>query len=113
MYDERVQIAKLEHARLYPNYRFTPMKRVDKDIMREEKRQAKEQERAGRRTTRGRASPYPLPPTASTSTPPALQVAQTVLLNSKTTSLPYHPRPRRFLARYPRLPVPRSRCVTG
>ena len=88
MYDERAQIAKLEHARLYPNYRFTPMKRVDKDHMREEKRQAKEQERAGRRTTRGRASPYPLPPTASTSTPLAPQAAQTVLPNSKTASPP-------------------------
>ncbi|KAI9429970.1 hypothetical protein H4582DRAFT_1789204, partial [Lactarius indigo] len=30
MYDERAQIAKVEHARLYPNYCFTPMKRTDK-----------------------------------------------------------------------------------
>ena len=87
MYDERAQIAKLEHARLYPNYRFTPMKRVDKDRMREEKRQAKEQERAGRRT-RGRASPYTLPPTASTSTSPTPLIAQPVLPNSKTASPP-------------------------
>jgi len=85
MYDERAQIAKVEHARLYPNYRFTPMKRVDKDRMREEKRQAKEQERAGRRA-RGRASPYALPPTASTSTPPAPFIAQPVPPNSKTAS---------------------------
>ena len=87
MYDERAQFAKLEHARLYPNYRFTPMKRVDKDRIREEKRQAKEQERAGRRT-RGRASPYTLPPTASSSTPPAPHIAQSVLPNSKTASPP-------------------------
>ncbi|KAH9014844.1 hypothetical protein EDB85DRAFT_2028627 [Lactarius pseudohatsudake] len=85
IYDERAQIAKVEHARLYPNYRFTPMKRVDKDRMREEKRQAKEQERAGRRT-RGRASPYALPPTASSSTPPIPLIAQTVLPNSKPAS---------------------------
>ncbi|KAF8268178.1 hypothetical protein EI94DRAFT_1209601 [Lactarius quietus] len=63
------------------------MKRADKDRMREEKRQAKEQERAGRRT-RGRASPYTLPPTASSSTPPAPHVAQSVLPNSKTASPP-------------------------
>ncbi|KAH9170899.1 hypothetical protein EDB89DRAFT_1974888 [Lactarius sanguifluus] len=87
MYDERAQIAKVEHARLYPNYRFTPMKRADKDRMREEKRQAKEQERAGRRT-RGRASPYPLPPTASTSTPPIPLIAQPVPPNSKPASPP-------------------------
>ena len=87
MYDERAQIAKLEHARLYPNYRFTPIKRAEKDRMREEKRQAKEQERAGRRT-RGRASPYPLPSTASSSTPSAPHIAQPILPNSKTTSPP-------------------------
>ncbi|KAH9031253.1 hypothetical protein EDB84DRAFT_1562327 [Lactarius hengduanensis] len=85
IYDERAQIAKVEHARLYPNYRFTPMKRVDKDRMREEKRQAKEQERAGRRTC-GRASPYALPPTASSSTPPIPLIAQTVPPNSKPAS---------------------------
>jgi hypothetical protein len=87
MYDERAQIAKLEHSRLYPNYRFTPMKRADKDRMREEKRQAKEQERAGRRT-RGRASPYTLPPTASSSTPPVPHISQSILPNSKTASPP-------------------------
>ena len=87
IYDERAQAAKLEHSRLYPNYRFTPMKRVEKDRIREEKRQAKEQKRAERRT-RGRASPYTVPPTASSSIPPAPHVAQTVLPNSKTASPP-------------------------
>ena len=77
---------KLEHAHLYPNYRFNPMKRVNKDRIREEKRQAKEQERAGCRTTRDALHQYPLP-TASTSTPQAPQVAQIVLQNCLSTRL--------------------------
>ena len=64
MYEQRAETAKAEHARLYPNYRFAPMKRADKDRIREEKRQAKEQERAGRRV-RARVAPYPPPSTAS------------------------------------------------
>jgi hypothetical protein len=71
LYDNRAETAKAEHARMYPDYRFAPMKKADKDRIREEKRQAKEQERAGRRV-RARAAPYPLPSTASpfkTSTP--------------------------------------------
>lgn len=63
-YEQRAETAKAEHARLYPNYRFAPMKRADKDRIREEKRQAKEQERAGRRV-RARVAPYPSPSTAS------------------------------------------------
>ena len=110
MYDERAQIAKLEHARLYPNYRFTPMKRVDKDRMREEKRQAKEQDRARRRTTRGHAL---LSPTASTSTPRAPQVAQTVLLNSSTASPPVSSASSPLPGTHRRLPVQISHCATG
>jgi hypothetical protein len=64
LYEQRAETAKAEHARLYPNYRFAPMKRADKDRIREEKRQAKEQERAGRRV-RARVAPYPPPSTAS------------------------------------------------
>jgi hypothetical protein len=63
-YDDRAETAKAEHARMYPDYRFAPMKKADKDRIREEKRQAKEQERAGRRV-RARVAPYPLPSTAS------------------------------------------------
>jgi hypothetical protein len=65
LYEQRAEMAKAEHARLYPNYRFAPMKKADKDRIREEKRQAKEQERAGRRV-RGRVAPYPPPSTAPT-----------------------------------------------
>jgi hypothetical protein len=63
LYEQRAEMAKAEHARLYPNYRFAPMKRADKDRIREERRQAKEQERAGRRG-RVRVAPYPPPSTA-------------------------------------------------
>ena len=62
LYEQRAEMAKAEHARLYPNYRFAPMKKADKDRIREEKRQAKEQERVGRRV-RGRVAPYPPPST--------------------------------------------------
>lgn len=65
LYEQRAEMAKAEHARLYPNYRFAPMKRADKDRIREEKRQVREQERAGRRV-RGRVAPYPPPSTAPT-----------------------------------------------
>ena len=64
LYDQRAETAKAEHARMYPDYRFAPMKKADKDRIREEKRQAKEQERAGRKV-RARVAPYPLPSTAS------------------------------------------------
>ncbi|KAI0291631.1 hypothetical protein B0F90DRAFT_1775681, partial [Multifurca ochricompacta] len=66
LYDQRAEIAKAEHARLYPNYRFAPMKKAEKDRIRQEKRQAKEQERAGRRG-RTRVAPYPTPSTAADS----------------------------------------------
>ena len=65
IYDQRAETAKAEHARMYPDYRFAPMKKADKDRIREEKRQAKEQERAGRGKVRSRVAPYPLPSTAS------------------------------------------------
>jgi hypothetical protein len=71
LYEQRAEMAKAEHARLYPNYRFAPMKKADKDRIREEKRQVREQERAGRRV-RGRVAPYPPPstvPTLKASTP--------------------------------------------
>ena len=64
LYDQRAETAKAEHARMYPDYRFAPVKKADKDRIREEKRQAKEQERAGRRV-RARVAPYPLPSAAS------------------------------------------------
>lgn len=64
-YEQRAEKAKAEHARLYPNYRFAPMKKVDRDRIREERRQAKELERVGRRV-RGRVAPYPPPTTSST-----------------------------------------------
>ncbi|KAI0249620.1 hypothetical protein BJV78DRAFT_656455 [Lactifluus subvellereus] len=86
-YDQRAEMAKAEHARLYPNYRFAPMKRAEKDRIREEKRQAKEQERVGRRI-RGRAAPYPLPCIASTSTTQAPLVFKHVISDPKDSSPP-------------------------
>ncbi|KAH9164603.1 hypothetical protein EDB89DRAFT_403661 [Lactarius sanguifluus] len=107
MYDERAQIAKVKHAHLYPNYRFTPMKRADKDRMREEKRQAKEQERADApRHTLSRLPRQPRRPRSHSSPKPS----------SPTPNLPLHPsrpRHRRYQARRRRNPAPISRCATG
>ena len=84
-YEQRAETAKAEHARLYPNYRFAPMKKADKDRIREEKRQAKEQERAGRRV-RSRVAPYPLPSTASTFNASSPLIIKHVVPNAKSAS---------------------------
>lgn len=98
IYDQRAETAKAEHARLYPDYRFAPMKKADRDRIREEKRQAKEQERAGRKV-RSRVAPYPLPNTASsfkTSSPliikhviPNANPASSSMSSSLSSRIPY------------------------
>jgi hypothetical protein len=85
VYEQRAETAKAEHARLYPNYRFAPMKRADKDRIREEKRQAKEQERAGRRV-RGRVAPYPPPSTSSPFNASSPLIIKHVVPNAKSAS---------------------------
>lgn len=85
MYEQRAESAKAEHARLYPNYRFAPMKKADKDRIREEKRQAKELERAGRRV-RARVAPYPLPSTASNFQASSPLIIKHVVPNAKSAS---------------------------
>ncbi|KAI0266971.1 hypothetical protein BC834DRAFT_871942 [Gloeopeniophorella convolvens] len=66
-YEKRAEMFKAEHARMYPNYRFAPMKKAEKERIREEKRQARDKDRTERRKA-GRARPYPAPSTASPST---------------------------------------------
>ncbi|KAK7057403.1 HMG box domain-containing protein [Favolaschia claudopus] len=58
-YERRADIKKAEHAAMYPDYRFQPIKREDKERIRDEKKQEKERKKAVRR--RGRASPPPVP----------------------------------------------------
>jgi hypothetical protein len=86
LYDHRAETAKAEHARMYPDYRFAPMKKADKDRIREEKRQAKEQERAGRSRVRARAAPYPLPSTASPFKTSAPLIIKHVVPNANSAS---------------------------
>ena len=85
LYDQRAETAKAEHARMYPDYRFAPMKRADRDRIREEKRQAKEQERAGRKV-RARAAPYPLPNTASSFKTSSQLIIKHVVPNANSAS---------------------------
>lgn len=86
LYDQRAETAKAEHARMYPDYRFAPVKKADKDRIREEKRQAKEQERAGRRV-RARVAPYPLPSTASSFKTSSPLIIRHVVPNANSASL--------------------------
>lgn len=86
LYDQRAETAKAEHARMYPDYRFAPVKKADKDRIREEKRQAKEQERAGRRV-RARVAPYPLPSTASSFKTSSPLIIKHVVPNLNSASL--------------------------
>ncbi|KAK0213026.1 hypothetical protein DFS33DRAFT_90425 [Desarmillaria ectypa] len=66
-YERRAEIRKQEHAEMYPDYRFQPVKKEDKERRKEEAKQAKERSRRSGRKDRGsnRYEPYP---TASTST---------------------------------------------
>ncbi|ETW80936.1 hypothetical protein HETIRDRAFT_476671, partial [Heterobasidion irregulare TC 32-1] len=63
-YERRAELAKAEHARQYPNYRFCPMKKADKDKLREEAKAEKERVKAETRKARQR-SVYPYPTGAS------------------------------------------------
>lgn len=85
MYDDRAEIAKAEHARMYPDYRFAPMKKADKERIREEKRQAKEQERAGRKV-RARVAPYPLPSAVEPFKTTSSLIIKHVVPNANSTS---------------------------
>ena len=87
IYEQRAEMAKAEHARMYPHYRFAPMKKADRERIREEKRQAKEQERANRRT-RGRVAPYPTPSTAS-----YLASTTPLVINQVVPNVRYTPTP--------------------
>lgn len=74
-YERMADARKAEHQRLYPDYRFQPVKREDKAKMREQQKVARERARAERRSKRGATStqsvqsaPQP-PPVAPTSAP--------------------------------------------
>ncbi|KAB5592851.1 hypothetical protein CTheo_3711 [Ceratobasidium theobromae] len=74
MYEARAEEKKAEHAALYPDYKFAPMKKEDKALLRRAQRQEKEElraaerNRAKRRKGKGRdddprpfvAAPYPV-----------------------------------------------------
>ncbi|KAH7915236.1 hypothetical protein BJ138DRAFT_1109913 [Hygrophoropsis aurantiaca] len=66
-YERRADARKAEHQRLYPNYRFQPVKREDKERAREEKKLAKERARAESKRGKARHSPYATPPVAGPS----------------------------------------------
>jgi hypothetical protein len=57
-YERRADARKAEHQAMYPGYRFHPMKKEEKERLREEKRQEKERDRAQSRRGRARPTPY-------------------------------------------------------
>ncbi|KAJ6495553.1 hypothetical protein C8R47DRAFT_1213047 [Mycena vitilis] len=59
-YERRADLKKAEHAAMYPEYRFQPVKREEKERLREVKKQEKERRKESQR--RGRANPTPAPP---------------------------------------------------
>lgn len=59
-YEQLADIRKAEHAIEYPGYRFQPMKKADKERLREEKKLERERERQeSKKAARQRAVPYP------------------------------------------------------
>ncbi|EUC54943.1 HMG (high mobility group) box protein [Rhizoctonia solani AG-3 Rhs1AP] len=88
MYEARAEEKKAEHAALYPDYKFAPMKKEDKAIMRKAQRLEKEEIRAAERNRKKRkgkgraddddeeydtprALPYPLQRPAQSWYPPS------------------------------------------
>ncbi|KAK0455400.1 uncharacterized protein EV420DRAFT_1272450 [Desarmillaria tabescens] len=71
-YERRAEIRKQEHHEMYPNYRFQPVKKEDKERRKEEDRQAKERNRRSGRKARGsnRYEPYPTASTSAVTTGP-------------------------------------------
>jgi hypothetical protein len=59
-YEQLADAKKAEHQAMYPGYRFQPMKKEEKERLREEKRLEKEKDRAQSRRHRSRPTPYPV-----------------------------------------------------
>jgi hypothetical protein len=57
-YERRAECKKQEHQAMYPGYRFQPMKKEEKERLKEEKRLEKERDRA-QSSRRGRTRPAP------------------------------------------------------
>lgn len=56
-YERRAELKKIQHAEKYPNYRYNPKSKAEKDREREEKRQLKAEGRLGAKRSRRRTSP--------------------------------------------------------
>ncbi|KAK0504968.1 hypothetical protein EDD18DRAFT_320318 [Armillaria luteobubalina] len=71
-YERRAEIRKQEHAEMYPDYRFQPVKKEDKERLKEEAKLAKERTRRSARKDRGsnRYEPYPTATTSAVKTAP-------------------------------------------
>ncbi|KAJ7502787.1 hypothetical protein B0H11DRAFT_1711498 [Mycena galericulata] len=58
-YERRADLRKAEHQAMYPEYRFQPVKKEEKERLKEHKKQEKERRKEAQR--RGRANPQPAP----------------------------------------------------
>ncbi|KAK0195214.1 hypothetical protein F5146DRAFT_1132622 [Armillaria mellea] len=91
-YERRAEIRKQEHAEMYPDYRFQPVKKEDKERRKEEAKLAKDRNRRSGRKDRGsnRYEPYPTATTSAvTNAPFPYAIPHFYPLNSQF----YHPAP--------------------
>ncbi|KAK0241988.1 hypothetical protein EDD85DRAFT_1020677 [Armillaria nabsnona] len=90
-YERRAEIRKQEHAEMYPDYRFQPVKKEDKERQKEEAKQAKERSRRSGRKDRGsnRYEPYPTASTSAVTTAPFPYA----IPHFYPLSQPFHPAP--------------------
>lgn len=94
-YERMADAKKAEHQRMYPDYRFQPMKKEDKARMREKQKLERERARAEKKPRRATAATVPSssaavsPPPPSMLLPPAPPaMPQQVVFNSSPFTLP-------------------------
>ncbi|KAJ6603110.1 hypothetical protein B0H10DRAFT_644679 [Mycena sp. CBHHK59/15] len=94
-YERRADEKKAEHSRMYPDYRFQPVKKEEKDRLREVRKQEKEKRKESQR--RGRAKPPPAAPA-----PQASRYAPSSILDPLA---PYYQAEQRYGAAGPSPPL--------
>ncbi len=92
-YERRAEIRKQEHAEMYPDYRFQPVKKEDKERQKEEAKQAKERSRRSGRKDRGSNRLRTVTPTASTSAVTTAPFPYAIPHFYPLSSQPFHPAP--------------------
>ena len=87
-YEQRAEIKKQEHAEKYPDYRFQPVKKEDKERLKEEKKASREASRGPSRRARSTAHRYAPYDNASPATPASAAHSPTVYPNPVASYYP-------------------------